>query len=200
MPVLNSGFYAGVGVAEALDLPLAEAIKIRNDYHRGRTYITAEGQRDDAALNKYEFVKELIDGKELVVPDDSIVRGTTMPKIVQKLYDNGAAKIHIVATCPPVVNKCYWGTDMEGNLVAKPWKGESLDTIEREVAKAFNVASVTYTPIESIAAAVGVSHDDLCYFCFGGPPPTSYEEKFIPLQAIQHMANVFDSRKIPVGV
>ncbi len=110
MPFPDSGVYCAVGYAQASGLPYEHAL-IRNHYV-GRTFIQpSQDMRDFSVRVKINPVREMIEGKRIVIVDDSIVRGTTMRTRVKKLRELGAREVHCRISCPPVRHPCYYGVD-----------------------------------------------------------------------------------------
>jgi amidophosphoribosyltransferase len=119
LPFPDSGVYCAVGYAQASGLPYEHAF-IRNHYI-GRTFIQpTQGMRDFGARVKHNPVREMIEGKRIVIVDDSIVRGTTMRNRVRKLRALGVREVHCRVSCPPVRHPCFYGVDFAdpGELLA----------------------------------------------------------------------------------
>ncbi|MBQ4430213.1 MAG: amidophosphoribosyltransferase, partial [Synergistaceae bacterium] len=110
MAVPDSGIPAAIGYAEASGIPYGEGL-IKNKY-MGRTFILPDqAMRDDAVRIKLSTIRRNIEGKRLILIDDSIVRGTTLRRIVGHLRDSGAKEIHVCAASPEVKYSCYFGID-----------------------------------------------------------------------------------------
>ena len=149
------GFAEESGIAYELGL-------IRNHYV-GRTFIhpTQKG-RDFRVRIKYNAVREVIDGKRVIVVDDSLVRGTTSRGLIALIREAGAKEVHFRVSSPPVTNPCYYGIDM-------PTKEEligSRKTVE-EIRQHLNVDSLGYLSLEGMHSAVA-SHGPFCDACFSG--------------------------------
>ena len=162
--VPDSGLDAALGYAEKSGIPYGIGL-IKNKYI-GRTFISpGQNERLDKVRIKLSPVKKVIDGKRVVLIDDSIVRGTTSKRIVKLLRDAGAKEIHMRISAPPFLFPCYYGTDIdsEENLIACH---HSVD----EIAWMIGVDSLGYLPIEKLNKLV--DKDDYCAACFQGQYPT----------------------------
>ena len=165
--VPDSGLDAALGYAEASGIPYGIGL-LKNKYI-GRTFI-APGQnvREDKVRIKLNPIKETVNGKRVVLVDDSIVRGTTCARIVKLLRNAGATEVHLRSSAPPFVNPCYYGTDIDSkeNLIA------CLHT-EDEIAKIVGVDSLAYLNLEDVTK-IGSSGTctGYCTACFDGNYPT----------------------------
>jgi len=111
IPVPDSGTPAAIGYSAESKIPYAEGF-IKNRYI-GRTFIQPKQETREISVKlKLNPLRDIIQGKKLVVVDDSIVRGTTSKKIVKMLYNTGAKEVHMRITCPPLLYPCYYGVDM----------------------------------------------------------------------------------------
>ena len=162
--VPDSGLDAALGYAKKSGIPYGIGL-IKNKYI-GRTFISpGQNERLDQVRIKLSPVKKVIDGKRVVLIDDSIVRGTTSKRIVKLLRDAGAKEIHMRISAPPFLYPCYYGTDIdsEENLIACH---HSTD----EIAKIIGADSLGYLPIEKLDQLI--DSDDYCAACFQGDYPT----------------------------
>ena len=162
--VPDSGLDAALGYAKKSGIPYGIGL-IKNKYI-GRTFISpGQNERLDKVRIKLSPVKQVIDGKRVVLIDDSIVRGTTSKRIVKLLRDAGAKEIHMRISAPPFLYPCYYGTDIdsEENLIACH---HSTD----EIAKIIGADSLGYLPIEKLDQLI--DSEDYCAACFQGDYPT----------------------------
>ena len=162
--VPDSGLDAALGYAKKSGIPYGIGL-IKNKYI-GRTFISpGQNERLDKVRIKLSPVKKVIDGKRVVLIDDSIVRGTTSKRIVKLLRDAGAKEIHMRISAPPFLYPCYYGTDIdsEENLIACH---HSMD----EIARIIGVDSLGYLPIEKLSKLI--DSEDYCSACFQGEYPT----------------------------
>jgi len=162
IPVPDSGVPAALGYAKESGIPFELGI-IRNHYV-GRTFIEpAQEIRDLKVKMKLSPIKELIEGKIIVVIDDSIVRGTTSKQIVRMLRDAGAKEVHMRVSSPPTTDPCFYGIDTpdKSHLINA---SKSVD----EVRKFIGADSLAYLTIESLLASCGDDKDSYCLSCFDG--------------------------------
>jgi amidophosphoribosyltransferase len=174
LPIPDSGTPAAIGFARATGIPFSEGL-IKNRYV-GRTFIQPEqGMREQGIRMKFNPLAE-VEGKRLVVVDDSIVRGSTTRQIVQMLFDAGAAEVHVRVSSPPVVSPCYYGIDLasEDEMIA------SHSTVE-EVRVAIGATSLAYISLEGLQAATRRPESALCRACLTREYPTR-----IPADAAKH--------------
>jgi len=168
--VPDSANAAALGYAEETGLPLELAL-IRNHYV-GRTFIQpSQAGRSHKVKVKYNPVREVLDGKKVVMVDDSIVRGTTTRGLVSLVRAAGAREVHMRIASPPVTGPCYYGIDTPSReeLIAA---NLSVDDIARHI----DVDSLGYLSLDGMLAAVPGGPDGFCHACFSGdyptPPPT----------------------------
>ena len=169
--VPDSATAAAIGYSQESGIPYAEGL-IKNRYV-GRTFIQPDQRlREQGVQLKFNPLREVIAGKRLVVVDDSIVRGTTTPRVVKMLRDAGAAEIHLRITSPPIKHPCFYGVDMatRAELIAAH---NDLEEIRRHVGS----DSLQYLSIESTAAATNLPSGSHCTACFTGDYPGE-----VPLQ------------------
>ncbi len=169
--VPDSSNTAAVGYARATGLPFEMAL-IRNHYV-GRTFISpAQKVRDMSVRIKFNPVADLVRGRRLVVVDDSIVRGTTMRKLVKLLRDAGAAEVHLRIASPPITHPCFYGIDTPSR---KELIASSHDV--EEIAAYMRVDSLHYLSLEGLREAAGEA-DSYCNACFTGRYPLSVVDGF----------------------
>ncbi len=168
----DSGTSAAIGYSKASSIPFGE-ILIKNRYI-GRTFIQPEQRiRELGVKIKFNPLKKIVKGKRIVIVDDSIVRGTTIKKIIQVLRNCGAKKIHIRVCSPPIKYSCYFGVDTP--------KRQNLIASEKEVAeikKFINADSLEYLSLSGLIRATGQKKNDLCIGCFTGQYPIPIDDKF----------------------
>ena len=177
VPVPDTSKAAADSMAFHMKIPSREGL-IRNRYS-GRTFIeSSQEDRARKAKTKYTPLREVLEGKRVVLVEDSIVRSTTMKALLQRLRDEGGAKeIHVRVACPPIVAPCYYGIDMSTikQLFAPNFypPGEPLtDEIQDEMARTLGCDSLRYLPVESLAKAIGIDQSGLCQACVTGEYPT----------------------------
>jgi amidophosphoribosyltransferase len=168
--VPDSSNSAALGFAEESKLPYELAL-IRNHYV-GRTFIQpTQAGRDAKVKVKYNPVREVLAGKNVVMVDDSIVRGTTTRGLVAMVRAAGAKSVHLRVSSPPVTGPCYYGIDTpsrEELIAAK--------MTESEIAVHLGVDSLGYLSLDGMLNAVPNGPHGFCHACFSGdyptPPPT----------------------------
>ena len=166
--VPDSGLDAALGYSRESGIPYGIGF-IKNKYI-GRTFISpTQNERSDQVRIKLNPIKETVEGKRVILVDDSIVRGTTSGRIVKLLREAGAKEIHMMISSPPFTNPCYYGTDIDTkeNLVA------CHHTVP-EIAKLIGADSLGYLPIETLHELVG--HEGFCNACFTGEYATAVPE------------------------
>lgn len=172
MPFPDSGNYAAIGYSQASGIPL-EMGMIRNHYI-GRTFIQpTQSMRDFSVRVKLNPVRGLLKGKKVIIVEDSIIRGTTGRSRVQSLRDAGAKEVHMLVSCPPTCNPCYYGIDFPSNteLIAGQKSVEGI----REY---LGLDSLTYLSLEGLVEATGLPKDSFCLACYTGDYPIEPDRKF----------------------
>ncbi|MFA6017148.1 MAG: amidophosphoribosyltransferase [Patescibacteria group bacterium] len=170
--VPDSGTSAAIGYSKASGIPYGEVL-IKNRYI-GRTFIQPEQHiREMGVRIKFNPLKEIVKGKRIIIVDDSIVRGTTMKKIVKMLKSCGAKKVHIRVCSPPVTDPCYFGIDTpdKNKLIA------SHMTI-KEIKKFIGADSLAYLSLDGLRKASRIKPNKLCTSCFDGKYPMPVEGGF----------------------
>jgi amidophosphoribosyltransferase len=182
VPVPDSGVPAALGFAEAAGIPFDTGL-IRNHYV-GRTFIEPrQSIRHFGVKLKLNPVRSVIEGRRVVVVDDSIVRGTTSRKIVKMLRAAGAAEVHMRISSPPTTHPCYYGIDTptRQELVAATHNLEQIRTY-------LTADSLAYLSLEGLRAVVLPGEETFCYACFCGDYPVSF-----PFEEVTQM-RLFDGR------
>ncbi len=172
IPMPASGNYAALGFAQGSGLPFEFGF-IRNHYV-GRTFIQpSPAIRSLGVRVKLNPVSEVIRGKNIVVVDDSIVRGTTSKLRTRTLRDAGASEIHMRISCPPIRFPCFYGIDFssKGELIA------CSSTVE-EICRFIEADSLAYLSLEGMLSAMPWSSRDFCTACFTGEYPEEISEDF----------------------
>ena len=172
MPVPDTGA-PGRGRASPRQsgLPYREGM-YRNRY-AGRTFIQpSAGLRHRGVTIKLNPLREVVNGKRLIVVDDSIVRGTTTKRIVELLRKAGATEVHVRISAPPIYHPCFYGIDtqIETELIA------STHT-EPEIREFIGADSLGYLSIRGVLAALELPYERFCFACFDGnyPEPVPYD-------------------------
>ncbi|MCL2296327.1 MAG: amidophosphoribosyltransferase [Methanomassiliicoccaceae archaeon] len=166
MPVPDSGRAHAIGFSIASGIPYEEGF-MKNRFAERTFILPDQKEREMAVSMKMNPIKSTVAGKRLVIVDDSIVRGTTLKKLVSMLRKAGAKEVHVRVGSPPVVAPCYYGVDMKSRdqFVAT---GHSLD----EVRGIIGADSLGYISINGLIEAIGKPESDLCLACVNGKYPT----------------------------
>jgi amidophosphoribosyltransferase len=168
VPVPDSGVTAAMGFSHESGIPLQFGL-IRNHYV-GRTFIEPEQRvRDFGVKLKLNPVRHVLEGKRVVLIDDSIVRGTTSKKIVRMVRDAGAKEVHMRISCPPTISPCYYGVDTpsKNQLIAA---NKSVD----EIREYIGADSLAYLSLEGLRRAAGEGDEKVyCTGCYTGKYPTN---------------------------
>jgi len=169
IPIPDSGTAAALGYAEESGIPFSKGI-LRNRYV-GRTFIQPVQEiRDLKVRIKLSPIKEIINGKRVILVDDSIVRGTTSRQIIRRVREAGAREVHLAISSPPVVNPCFYGLDTSKRqeLIARKMSTE-------EVAQYIGADSLTYLSQEGLIKSINAPGYGYCTACFSGEYPVGME-------------------------
>jgi len=180
MGVPDSATAAGIGYSRYSGLPLAEGL-LKNRYV-GRTFIEPDQRiRDLGVKLKFNPLPQMLDGKRVVVVDDSIVRGTTTPQVVRLLKRAGAKEVHMRICAPPIRYPCFFGVDM-----ATRWELIAAQKTIPEVRDFIGADSLGYLSIDGLIKAVALPKDIFCLACFTGdyPIPVQLEMDKLALETM----------------
>lgn len=174
VPVPDTAKAAADSMAYSLGVPSLEGL-LRNRYI-GRTFIEGSDRANKVRM-KYTALPEILEGKRVLLVDDSIVRATTLKELLRLLRMTGKAReIHVRIACPPIIAPCFYGIDM--STVEELFAPEHMDgTVmtpadEQRMADSIGADSLRYLPVESLAECVGLPQDHLCRACVTGVYPT----------------------------
>jgi len=165
MGVPDSATAAAIGYASESGIPLAEGL-IKNRYV-GRTFIEPDQRMRDLGVQmKFNPLPQLLDGKRLVVVDDSIVRGTTTPSVIKLLKKAGAKEVHMRICAPPLRYPCFLGVDMatRSELIA------AQKSVE-EIREFIGADSLGYMSLDGLVKSVALPRENFCLACFNGDYP-----------------------------
>ncbi len=163
VPVPDTSRASAIALSEELNLPYREVL-LKNRYVQ-RSFIQNGQDRRKLTVNlKFSLIREQVEGKNILLVDDSIVRGTTSRKIVNLLREHGAKNVYLASTCPPIISPCYYGIDFPttAELVAF---GKTNDEIKEHL----NVEKVFYNDISDVHEALGKM--DFCRSCLNSEYP-----------------------------
>ncbi len=163
--VPDSATAAGVGYALRSGVPLAEGL-IKNRYV-GRTFIEPDQRiRDLGVKLKFNPLPQVLDGKRVVLVDDSIVRGTTTPKVIKLIRKAGAKEVHMRICAPPIRYPCFFGVDM-----ATRWELIAAQKTIPEIRDSIGADSLGYLSMDGLIKSVALPKDIFCLACFTGEYP-----------------------------
>lgn len=168
----DSGLDAALGFSQASGIPY-EVGFIKNRYI-GRTFIQpTQGMRENSVRIKLNAIRETVEGKRVVLVDDSIVRGTTSAKVVKLLRNAGAKEIHMRISAPPFISECYFGTDIDSkeNLIA------NKHTVA-EIAEIIGVDSLGFLSTDAVIKIAENAGCGFCRGCFTGKYPVDVPDEF----------------------
>lgn len=183
VPVPDSGIPAALGYSRVSGIPYREGMVKSRYIHR--TFIAPDpNMREQGVRLKLTPLKEHIEGKRIVLVDDSIVRGTTTRQIVKLLFDSGAKEVHVRITAPPIKFPCFYGIDMasKNELVSARL---SVSELNDQIGS----TSLGFLSIDGATEAVGKPNDQFCLACFSGNYP-------IPVPADLHKDAFEDVPKV----
>jgi len=166
VPVPDSGRAHALGYAEGSGIPYAEGF-MKNRYIERTFILPDQSQRDEGVLLKLNPIRSTVAGKRVVIVDDSIVRGTTMLKIVQMTRRAGAKEVHVRIGCPPVIAPCFYGVDMKTRE-----QFAALNRTPQQIAELITADSVGYISQAGLVEALGIPESELCLACVNGEYPT----------------------------
>lgn len=180
-PVPDTARPSALAIAEELKIVYRD-ILIKNRYINRTFILGTQSKREKAVDLKLHPIFSEIKGKNVLLVDDSIVRGTTSRKLVQLVRNAGANKVYFVSTCPPVVNPCYYGIDFPdaNELIAAKNKSDSLRELEKKVALDIGADAVIYQTIEGLQNSIHTMSQgrvtNPCMACINGQYPTNISE------------------------
>jgi amidophosphoribosyltransferase len=183
VPVPDTGKAAADAMAFELRLPSLEGL-MRNRAI-GRTFIEGANREDRVRL-KYTPLREVLQGKHVLLVEDSIVRSTTLKSLLTHIRERGGAReIHVRVACPPIIAPCFYGIDMSTvrELYAPRFMhGRRItDDEQRDMARELGANSLIYLPVEAVARCIGLRPEGLCQACITGEYPTPTGEKLYQL-------------------
>jgi amidophosphoribosyltransferase len=164
-PVPDSGITSAIGYATGSGIPYAEAL-IKNRYVNRTFIMPAQELRETAVRLKLNTVRSNIEGKNLILIDDSIVRGTTSRRIIDLIRRSGAKEIHARIGSPPIISPCYLGIDMatREELIAAHKTVKGVEFL-------IGANSLYYISLDGLVSAIGIPREDLCTGCLTGVYP-----------------------------
>jgi amidophosphoribosyltransferase len=186
VPVPDTGKAAADAMAYELGVPSVEGL-MRNRYV-GRTFIEGQNRADRVRI-KYTPLREVLEGKRVLLIEDTIVRSTTLKSLLYHLRERGRAReVHVRVACPPIIAPCFYGIDMSTirELFAPRFMDGGRLTVEEQYAMAAELGadSLFYLPLEAVARCIGLPTERLCRACLTGEYPTPTGERLYQLALI----------------
>jgi amidophosphoribosyltransferase len=183
--VPDSATAAAIGYSQASGIPFVQGL-VKNRYV-GRTFIQPDQRLREIGVHlKFNALRELLQGKRVVMVDDSIVRATTTQRVVQMLRKAGATEVHMRVSSPPITHPCFYGIDM-----GTRWELIAARKNVEEICESIGADSLGYLSTEGLVSAIEGERDKLCLACFTGEYPQP-----VPLQmdklAMEPPAGAFD--------
>jgi len=167
--VPDSATPAAIGYSRESGIPFREGL-VKNRYV-GRTFIQPDQRIREAGVRlKFNALGEVLEGKRVVLVDDSIVRGTTTPRVISLLRRAGAREVHMRVTSPPIISPCFFGID-----TATAWELIAARKSVPEIEEHIGADSLGYLSVEGLNRAVGGSESELCNACFTGSYPVDVQ-------------------------
>lgn len=170
VPVPDSGRSVAVGYAKEAKLPYVEGM-MKNRYVHRTFIMPGQAKRKIAVKEKLNPIKSVVFDKDIILLDDSIVRGTTTQQIVSLLREKGGAKrIHLRVSCPPIISPCYMGIDFptKDELIAGRFQELYGENFLEEIRRTIGADTLLYQTVEDLTQAIGKDKNQLCLACLTG--------------------------------
>lgn len=184
VPVPDSGRSVAVGYAKEAKLPYLEGL-MKNRYVHRTFIMPGQGKRKIAVKEKLNPIKNVISGKDVILLDDSIVRGTTTRQIVSLLREKGGAKrVHLRISCPPIISPCYMGIDFptKAELIAGSFQELYGEAYLEEIRIKTGADTLEYQTIDNLMLAIGKNRNQLCLACLTGDYPLKSVQKLAEME------------------
>lgn len=184
VPVPDSGRSVAVGYAKEAKLPYVEGL-MKNRYVHRTFIMPGDKKRKIAVKEKLNPIKSVVNGKDVILLDDSIVRGTTTQQIVSILREKGGAKrVHLRVSCPPIISPCYMGIDFptKNELIAGRFQSQYGEKYLDEIKKKIGADTLLYQTIDDLTQAIGKNKNELCLACLTGNYPLKSVQKLAELE------------------
>ena len=193
VPIPDSGMAAAVGYSQESGIPFAMGL-IRNHYV-GRTFIEpSKNIRNFGVKVKLNPVRELLNGKRVILIDDSLVRGTTSRKIVKMVRAAGATEVHMRISCPPTISPCFYGVDTP----AKKELVASTHTVD-EICKNIEADSLAYLSLPELLKAVNATDNEFCTACYTGKYPIDFIDAMPDAKESERQLDLWEAALKPVS-
>jgi amidophosphoribosyltransferase len=188
VPVPDTGKAAADSMAYELGVPSVEGL-MRNR-HIGRTFIEGNNRADRVKM-KFSPLREVLEGRRVILVEDSIVRSTTLKSLLSLIRERGGAKeIHVRVACPPIIAPCFYGIDMStvSELYAPKFMRGKIITLEEQqaMARELGADSLFYLPLDAIARCIRLPAERLCRACITGEYPSEAGERMYQIALRKH--------------
>ena len=184
VPVPDSGRSVAVGYAKEAKLPYIEGL-MKNRYVHRTFIMPGQAKRKIAVKEKLNPIKSIVNGKDVILLDDSIVRGTTTNQIISLLREKGGAKrVHLRVSCPPIISPCYMGIDFptKHELIAGRFQNQYGEEYLKEIQRSIGPDTLLYQTVDNLIQAIGKSRNELCLACLTGDYPLKSVQKLAELE------------------
>jgi amidophosphoribosyltransferase len=184
VPVPDSGRSVAVGYAKEAGLPYIEGL-MKNRYVHRTFIMPGQEKRKVAVREKLNPIKSIVNGKDVILLDDSIVRGTTTQQIIALLKEKGGARrVHLRISCPPIISPCYMGIDFptKDELIAGRLEGLYGEKYIEEIQKKTGSDTLLYQTIDDLTEAIGKNRNQLCLACLTGQYPLRSVQKLAEME------------------
>ncbi len=185
VPVPDSGRSVAVGYAKEAGLPYIEGL-MKNRYVHRTFIMPGQEKRKIAVREKLNPIKSIVQGKDVILLDDSIVRGTTTQQIIALLKEKGGAKrVHLRISCPPIISPCYMGIDFptKEELIAGRLQILYGEQYLEEIQKRIGSDTILYQTIDDLTDAIGKNKNQLCLACLTGEYPLKSIQKLAEMES-----------------
>jgi amidophosphoribosyltransferase len=170
--VPDSGRSVAIGYAREAKLPYVEGL-MKNRYVWRTFIMPGQKKREEAVKEKLNPIRSVIEGKDVMLLDDSIVRGTTTEQIVALIRKAGAKTVNVRISCPPIIRACYMGIDFptKEELIGGRYQILYGNHFIDEIRKEIGADTLLYQTVEDLLDAIGKSENQLCTACITGKYP-----------------------------
>lgn len=173
VPVPDSGRSSAVGYAKESGIPYVEGL-MKNRYVWRTFIMPGQNTRKAAVKEKLNPIKSVVENRDVILMDDSIVRGTTTKQIINLIREAGAKSVNVRISCPPVISACYMGIDFPTTdelIAGKNLRKYGQDHYMEEIQETIGADSLLYQSVESLMDAIGLGENELCLACLTGNYP-----------------------------
>ena len=183
VPIPDTGRNVAVGYAKEAGLPYIEGL-MKNRYVHRTFIMPGQEKRKVAVREKLNPIRSIVKGKDVILLEDSIVRGTTTQQIIALLKEKGAKRVHLRISCPPIISPCYMGIDFptRDELIAGRLQGLYGEKYLEEIQKNTGSDTLLYQTIDGLTEAIGKNRNQLCLACLTGQYPLKSVQKLAEME------------------